>query len=146
MGDSVSSENSSLEQYNQDDISVSLSNGRTSLDPLDWEEAKRMEKERKERAATLPARWDFLRIHFDRFLMFSVSEEGLTWPMECLCTLTQANKEEKIIFFKQPNNLHNRNVQETQHLTKPVQIKFYMFHLCEALILGDSTQVNDSRI
>lgn len=35
---------------------ISLSNGRTSLDPLDWEEAKRMEKERKERAATLPAR------------------------------------------------------------------------------------------
>eukprot|EP00092_Neocalanus_flemingeri_P023416 GFUD01025387.1.p1 GENE.GFUD01025387.1~~GFUD01025387.1.p1 ORF type:complete len:665 (+),score=258.42 GFUD01025387.1:184-1995(+) len=35
---------------------VSLSNGRTSLDPLDWEEAKRMEKERKERVASLPAR------------------------------------------------------------------------------------------
>jgi len=35
---------------------ISLSNGRNCLDPLDWEEAKRMEKERKERAATLPAR------------------------------------------------------------------------------------------
>jgi len=35
---------------------ISLSNGRTSLDPQDWEEAKRMEKERKERASTLPAR------------------------------------------------------------------------------------------
>ena len=34
---------------------VSLSNGRTCLDPFDWEEAKRMEKERKKRAATLPA-------------------------------------------------------------------------------------------
>lgn len=35
---------------------ISLSNGRTSLDPLDWEEAKRMERERKERVANLPAR------------------------------------------------------------------------------------------
>jgi len=35
---------------------ISLSHGRTSLDPQDWEEAKRMEKERKERAAALPAR------------------------------------------------------------------------------------------
>ena len=35
---------------------VSLSNGRPCLDPLDWEEAKRKEKERKERATTLPAR------------------------------------------------------------------------------------------
>jgi len=35
---------------------VSLSYGRTSLDPLDWDKAKRMEKERKERASSLPAR------------------------------------------------------------------------------------------
>jgi len=35
---------------------ISLSHGRTSLDPQDWEKAKRMEKERKERAAALPAR------------------------------------------------------------------------------------------
>merc|ERR1719318_427710 len=28
----------------------SVSNGRTSLDPLNWEESKKMEKERKERA------------------------------------------------------------------------------------------------
>jgi len=34
----------------------SVSNGRTSLDPLDWEESKKMEKERKERAALLHAR------------------------------------------------------------------------------------------
>jgi len=35
---------------------ISLSNGRTCLDPSDWDEAKRMEKERKDRSATLPAR------------------------------------------------------------------------------------------
>jgi len=35
---------------------ISLSHGRSTLDPQDWEEAKRMEKERKERAATLPPR------------------------------------------------------------------------------------------
>ena len=37
-------------------ISVSLSNGRSTLTPGDWEDAKRMEKERRERSATLPAR------------------------------------------------------------------------------------------
>jgi len=35
---------------------VSLSNGRSTLTPGDWEDAKRMEKERRERSATLPAR------------------------------------------------------------------------------------------
>jgi len=35
---------------------VSLSNGRNYLDPVDWEEAKKLEKERKERAASLPPR------------------------------------------------------------------------------------------
>jgi len=35
---------------------VSISNGRTSLDPSDWEKAKEMEKERKQRADTLPPR------------------------------------------------------------------------------------------
>ena len=38
-------------------VLVSLSHGRTSLDPQDWEEAKRMQKEKKERAAALPARF-----------------------------------------------------------------------------------------
>ena len=37
-------------------VSVSLSYGRSTLTPGDWEDAKRMEKERKERAASLPAR------------------------------------------------------------------------------------------
>jgi len=35
---------------------VSLSNGRTSLDPTDWEKCKNMEAERKERATVLPPR------------------------------------------------------------------------------------------
>ena len=35
---------------------VSLSYGRSSLTPQDWEDAKRMEKERKDRAANLPSR------------------------------------------------------------------------------------------
>jgi len=35
---------------------VSLSNGRTSLDPLDWEKCKSMEAQRKERASSLPPR------------------------------------------------------------------------------------------
>jgi hypothetical protein len=35
---------------------VSLSNGRTSLDPSDWEKCKSMEAIRKERASTLPPR------------------------------------------------------------------------------------------
>jgi len=35
---------------------VSLSFGRSTLTPGDWEDAKRMERERKERAASLPAR------------------------------------------------------------------------------------------
>ena len=33
-----------------------MSNGRSTLTPGDWEDAKRMEKERRERSATLPAR------------------------------------------------------------------------------------------
>ena len=37
-------------------FSVSLSYGRSTLTPGDWEDAKRMEKERRERAASLPAR------------------------------------------------------------------------------------------
>ena len=37
-------------------LSVSLSHGRNSLTPEDWEEAKRMERERKERAASVPVR------------------------------------------------------------------------------------------
>ena len=37
-------------------ISVSLSYGRDTLTPQDWEDAKRMEKDRKERVASLPAR------------------------------------------------------------------------------------------
>ena len=37
-------------------ILVSLSYGRGTLTPGDWEDAKRMERERKERAASLPAR------------------------------------------------------------------------------------------
>merc|ERR1711942_470400 len=35
---------------------ISLSHGRTSLDPQDWEEAKRIQKEKRERAAALPSR------------------------------------------------------------------------------------------
>jgi len=35
---------------------VSISHGRNTLTPEDWEEAKRMERERKERAAKMPAR------------------------------------------------------------------------------------------
>jgi len=35
---------------------VSLSYGRSTLTPQDWEDAKRMEKERKERASSLPSR------------------------------------------------------------------------------------------
>ena len=33
-----------------------MSFGRSTLTPGDWEDAKRMERERKERAASLPAR------------------------------------------------------------------------------------------
>ena len=35
---------------------MSLSHGRNTLTPEDWEEVKRMERERKERAASIPAR------------------------------------------------------------------------------------------
>ena len=35
---------------------MSLSYGRDTLTPQDWEDAKRMEKDRKERVASLPAR------------------------------------------------------------------------------------------
>ena len=35
---------------------VSLSYGRSTLTPQDWDEAKRMEKDRKGRAGQLPAR------------------------------------------------------------------------------------------
>ena len=35
---------------------MSLSYGRDTLTPQDWEDAKRMEKDRKERVVSLPAR------------------------------------------------------------------------------------------